>query len=109
MRVLNHKNSLLFSGRNLVVDIYEELFLYRFEEINRISILTTQQRLVNETVFLVFDVVDDIYLVGLTHPDFDRVLLTELNRIIDVDHNMVIEAMQNKKDHQYVLYQKQGE
>lgn len=109
MRVLNHKNSLLFSGSNLVVDIYEELFLYRFEEINRISILTTQQRLVNETVFLVFDVVDDIYLVGLTHPDFDRVLLTELNRIIDVDHNMVIEAMQNKKDHQYVLYQKQGE
>lgn len=107
MRVLNNKNSLLFNGTNLIVDIYEELFSYRFKEINRISILTTRQRLVNETVFLVFDVVDEIYLIGLTHPDFDRVLLSELPQIMDVDHNMVKEAMQNKSDHQYVLYQKQ--
>lgn len=109
MQVLNHKNSLLFNGDRLIVDIYDELFLYRFEEINRIAILTTQQRLVNETVFLVFDVIDNVYLVGLTHPDFDRVLLHELNEIIDVDHNLIIEAMQNKTDRQYVLYRKQGE
>ena len=53
MRVLNNKNSLLFNGTNLIVDIYEELFSYRFEEINRISILTTQQRLVPSSLVTV--------------------------------------------------------
>lgn len=106
MQVLNHGNSIIIRDDRIIVDIDDELFSYRLEEINRIAILTTQQRLVNETVFLVFDMVDDIYLIGLTHPDFDRILLHDLSRICEVDNHLVIEAMQNKSDRQFVLYQK---
>jgi len=106
MQVLNHKNSIIVRENKIIIDIYDELFLYRPEEINRIAILTTAQRLVNETVFLVFDVVDEIYLIGLTHPDFDQILLHDLSRFCEVDNHLVIEAMQNKGDKQFVLYQK---
>ncbi len=106
MRVLNNKNSLIVSDKKVIVDIYDELFLYRFDEIRKIAILTTARRLVNQTVFLVFEMIDEIYLIGLTHPDFDQVLLTDLKQICEVDNNLVIQAMQCTEDRQFVLYER---
>ena len=89
----------------LIADCGQELFLHPLREIKRILIMTTAQRVFNQTVFLVFETEADFYLMGITHPDFQHVL-NDVSGIFDVDQNVIIEAMQNDGQKQFTLYQK---
>ena len=89
----------------LIADCGQELFLHPLREIKRILIMTTAQRVFNQTVFLVFETETEFYLMGITHPDFQHVL-NDVSGIFDVDQNVIIEAMQNVGQKQFTLYQK---
>ena len=105
MRLASNNDTILISRNRLVFDAGDELVLHPLREIKRIFIMTTAQRVFNQTVFLVFETAADFYLMGITHPDF-KVVLNNVSRIFDVDQNVIIDAMQNVGQNEVTLYQK---
>ena len=109
MVVLNRKNGIVLKNNGLIIDLNDELFLFRHEDINKISILTTVRRLVNNTVFLVVDTVREVYLMGMDHPEFEYLVNDRLGRFYQLDYGKIIDAMQSKGvDKEYILYKKEG-
>ena len=105
MRAINNKGTVLENRGKLVIDTDDELFVYKIGEVNKISILTTRQLLLNSHVFLVLDVKNDVFLMTLGHDDFKDVIFKELPRLFEIDNTQVIDAMQNTGyDHEYILY-----
>ena len=105
MRFISNKDTILLNYNRLIADCGQELFLHPLREIRRILIMTTAQRVFNQTVFLVFETRQEFYVIGILHPDFQYILqMTE--RVFDIDENAVIAAMQNVGQKDFVLYQK---
>ncbi|MBR0385869.1 MAG: hypothetical protein IJI05_04900 [Erysipelotrichaceae bacterium] len=104
MRPIFTNNSVMVTANKLFVDFGDEMFVYSFHELNRISILTTEERLMNDKVFLVFDTCNEVYVMGITHPQFREVLLKNVVELFELDYNTVIDAMQSTGNHNFVLY-----
>ena len=103
--MVNNKDIILLNNDRLIVDFGDELFFHPLREVKRILILTTAERLLNQTVFLVFETDQEFYLMGLTHPDFQDVL-AEVHDVFDTDDNIVIAAMQHVGQKEFTLYQR---
>ena len=105
MRLINNKDTILLNYNRMIADCGQELFLHPLREIKRIMIMTTAERLLNQTVFLVFETPQEFYVMGILHPDFQYVL-TMVERVFDIDENTVVAAMQNVGQKEFTLYQK---
>lgn len=106
MKALNCSESVTVNGGKLFFRLREETDVCPFSQINKISLLTTRQRLLGDTVFLVFDVVGEAFIMGLSHPQFKTLLLEDLRQLCEIDPSTVVAAVNSSADHEYVLYRK---
>ncbi len=104
MRPIFSNNIVRVEANKLFVDFGNEMYVYNFQELNRISILTTEERLLNDKVFLVFDTINEVYVMGITHPGFRGVLFNNVVELFDLDYDKVIDAMQSTGNNNFVLY-----
>ena len=110
MIVLNRNDSILINNDKLLIDLEDRMFLYSLWEINKISMLNTSQRLINNNLFLVVDTVNEVYMMGLNHPEFQDVVDNRLNRLFRLDYLKVIDSMQTRGvDKEFILYKKERE
>ncbi len=109
MRPVFTNNIVRIDNNKLFVDFGNEMYVYSFFELNRISILTTEERLLNDKVFLVFDTCNEVYVMGITHPGFKDVLFNQIVELFDLDYDKVIDAMQHTGNHNYVLYDRNAD
>ena len=108
MIVLNKNNSILINNDKLLIDLDDRMFLYSIWEVNKISMLNTAQRLINNNLFLVIDTVNEVYMMGLNHPEFEDTVNSELKRLFAIDHLKVIDSMQTRGiDKEFILYKKE--
>ncbi len=105
MILINLKDKILFK-EDLILQIDESEYDFSYEEVSRISILTTERRLLKTTVFLVFTINSEQYIMPLTHPDFQQVLTYELGDHYDIDYSNVIMAMNCKEDREFTIYKR---
>ncbi len=103
---INKNNNVVVYNDKIFVDFGDEMLVYNFKEINQISILTTEERLMNDKVFLVFDMCNETYVMGITHPSFKEVLFKQLNQLVELNQELIIDAMQNTGNQNFVLYKK---
>lgn len=103
---ISNNSSVVVTYSKLLFDFGNKMWVYSFHEIKQISILTTEERLLNDKVFLVFEMVNETYIMGITHPDFQEVLFRHLTELFELDHGAVIDAMQSSNNHNFVLYRK---
>ena len=105
MILINLKDKMLFNDElTLVID--ENEYSFSYDEVSRISILTTSRRLLKTTVFLVFTISSEQYIMPLTHPDFQDVLTNDLSYHYDIDFSNVILAMNCKEDREFTIYKR---
>lgn len=104
MRQVTRNDQVVVTAGKLFMDFGAEMYVYNFQEINSISILTTSERLLNDKVFLVFDTVNEVYVMGITHPLFRNVLYKQVAELFELDPDIIIDAMQSSEDHKFVLY-----
>ena len=104
MLFINENNNVVVRNDKIIFDMGNELFLFRIEEIKSISLTTTEQLLFKQKVFLTFVTDYDLFVMGIIHPAFKRVLKDVCERF-DVDYRLVIDAMQSDTQQTFILYQ----
>ena len=106
MILIKRTDELLFKDGKIEITVDGETAEYELNELKKVSVLTTQQRLLKTTVFLVLALRDEIYTMAMNHPDFQHILMEELGKHVSVNYNSIIEAMVNKTDRDFTVYER---
>jgi len=106
MILIKRTDELLFDDGKVTVTVDGNVSEYELSELRKVSVLTTEQRLLRTTVFLVLALRDEVYTMAMNHPDFQRILMDELKKYVPVDYNSIIAAMVNKTDREFTVYER---
>lgn len=106
---LKDEDTIRFEDNQIIMSVSGQTLTCQADRILSAGIMTTNQGPIKDDVGLVLLMDnDDTIIIMSEHPLFQKVLFEELKAVIEIDYQIVLEAMAHADNGLFIVYRRKG-